>query len=1303
MGAWTRWFSPWFLLVAAGFIFAWLRLDERRKRLPSLAALFVLGGTVSGFWAQSQLRTPDFGGESWSARRADEVSSALSRRFETLLDSGDQAVQDARALMADSSSSDLQEGLSSIRRRRGVTALAVYDAQGRLRGWVGVHRGRIPAAIRRAETPYAFAGGPLFRYLYFTATPPDGEGTAVAAILLQANLPGGLEGSGFASRFLRDTGVPIRILSPDRAGDAAVWDLWWGDRPLLSVALEDQEPGELLGSRIRFWVRVVGLLALLAWGLSAAGGRGMPGHSLGSSVSLVLVALLIPARHFWPGVALSSPAQFMLPGLLGGPLGQITGVLVALGLLCGLFSISRPPWGRPLLSAAVITVAFPALEALFRGGPSPALLSGGLGGFLPYQLALGLMLALVAFVALEFGGRSDSGQSRPYFLLGGAVTALALAFASGLMARSGPGIPSPYLAGWGLAGYLAARGLKELGRSRRVMSWVLAGLLGSTAALPAAWGTQIQARMAEAEGQLQELGAEADPYLEFRLSRLAETADSLSGLISSPVELLYDIWASTGIRQDPIPMWITLWSPGNLPQENLSMGVFGARPEEVDDFLEEAREEGVPVIRHLGLADARYVLLVPLTGGRVISASVPPKGSASLASALGPIFAAMAQPGLGPLSLVPVPSGLNTGLGEEVAWDRGAAGWRGTIALRFPGGWYSARQTVDLPGNLHMVARATLALLLDLLLLLLVWGTGRGLVLGREVRIRDALSFLGSFRARVTLALFGFFVLSIVIFGTLAFRTLSGAAERTASALAERLVDDGASGYLDVAGQMEILAQEVGADLLEYRNGELMDGSSEELVELGLYEGWVPEPIYRSLENRAEVRGTQRASLASWAYVLAYRRLPDGDVIATPVPVEAGATALRRQEVADLLGFAIILGAALSLALAFMVGGTLTRPIETLQIASERVGAGNLKVRLPEDRRDEFGAVFGAFNRMVLRIRRSRRALLRTTRRTQAIVEEVATGVVALDSTGKVTLANPRAESLLREEIRVGEKLSGGEGEGQALIGWVNLYIRDGIREANTEFQMGNRRIRVRARRVRGEGPLGGAVLSLEDVTDELRTERILAWGEMARQVAHEVKNPLTPIKLSVQHLQRAWEDRRPDFGDILGKNVEVILLEIEHLAGIARSFSRFGAPKAGGDAPLEAVSLQAVTEEVMNLYAGGEGALEFRCALPAGIPMVRARDSELREVLINLLENSRAAIPDEGLVIIEGEALVEGAELRVRDNGKGISPEFLTRVFEPHFSTRSAGTGLGLAIVRRLVESWGEASWPRARWGREV
>jgi nitrogen fixation/metabolism regulation signal transduction histidine kinase len=433
-------------------------------------------------------------------------------------------------------------------------------------------------------------------------------------------------------------------------------------------------------------------------------------------------------------------------------------------------------------------------------------------------------------------------------------------------------------------------------------------------------------------------------------------------------------------------------------------------------------------------------------------------------------------------------------------------------------------------------------------------------------------------------------------------------------------------------------------------------------------------------------------TVGDWAYVTAYRRLVNGDILGAPVPLETGASAVRSREVAHLLGFALVAGLSLSLVLALLVGQALSRPIQALRVASERVGSGNLGMRLPTDRSDEFGTVFKAFNRMVRRLRRARRNLVRNTRRTRAIVEDVATGVVALDPDGEVVLANAQASALLQMEIREGEELRGDDGgPGSGVVEWLQRMMRDGLLEAGTEIQVGDRRLRIQARRVVREGPReSGLVMSVEDVTDELRSERILAWGEMARQVAHEVKNPLTPIKLSVQHLRRAWEDQRSDFGEILDRNADAMLGEIDRLAAIASGFSRFGAPGAT-DGPLEAVDLGRVCRETMTLYGAGEGPVRFVVELEEDLPTVQARETEVKEVLVNLLENSRAAIDGEGRVALEvGREGEDGVALRVRDDGSGIPPELLSRIFEPHFSTRSAGTGLGLAIVRRIVESWG-------------
>jgi nitrogen fixation/metabolism regulation signal transduction histidine kinase len=201
------------------------------------------------------------------------------------------------------------------------------------------------------------------------------------------------------------------------------------------------------------------------------------------------------------------------------------------------------------------------------------------------------------------------------------------------------------------------------------------------------------------------------------------------------------------------------------------------------------------------------------------------------------------------------------------------------------------------------------------------------------------------------------------------------------------------------------------------------------------------------------------------------------------------------------------------------------------------------------------------------------------------------------------------------------------------------------------------------------------------------RAERVLAWGEMARQIAHEIKNPLTPIRLGVQHLRRARSDPRVDFDRILNENVTRILSEIDHLDEIARAFSRYGSAPADLP-PAEDIDAAAILRDVVGLEKIGISGVSWVLE-GADVPtFARARNDELRDVLLNVFENSRLARAktvrvklsrDERFVIVT-----------VSDDGQGIPSAALNRVFEPHFSTRTTGSGLGLAISRRLLESWG-------------
>ena len=1290
LAAWTRW--PFFplLVFAGGSAVAALAPRPRGGRARALSSAIVLAGALAGSFGHVDMRRISQDFDAYWGSRSDRAEEALHERLDDLLTMGEEAVTRIGNLASRGTNTAVLDGLRDVRQETGMTLATIYGPEGEFRLWEGVHRGVVPTELRTGQVRYLYRDRPLFSYLYFTAPMPGG-GTAMAAALIKANLPRNLEENpgDFVTDFRDSVGEDLRIFRAERTSGEDVFDLRWEDEALFSVAVVRPTQEQRLRDVRSTWSRVVGLMAVIAWLVLAFTAGTDKSDRAAAALTPLGLALLAPVGAAMGSAPFFTAADFVLPGPVPVTFERVLLVGVALSVVLAAHMPSALRLGS-LASGLAVLIGFPLLSVLILSGAGPVLLAGAEGRWIIFQMGLALVLTLVCLGAFRLGERTDGG-ARPQILITLAIAALVgLCLGGAFWVRMAGTIPGWVTGAWALPALLAAFGLAGVPGGRRDwMAWWAAAAIGSSAAVVISWGARIDARMDEAELQLSRLGVPADPYLEYVLHRFADTADSLDAAGAESAELLYESWILSGLAEEGTGVWLTLWSAGDLPEFEITIGVDGGRPGTADDFLEEARQGEPAFVRRLGFGEANYMVQIPLARGRVLTGVLPARRELSNSSPFGPLFGSLAALSESPLTMVPVLEGDEATFSEETVWRRTAEGWEATSGVLYPDGAVDAKYALDLPRPLLAVARGTLLVLGNGLAILLLWALGQYVLVGRRPTVRTWRNPFSSFRARVTVALFGFFLVSATLFGTLAFQTLNLATERTAAAIAGRVAADAAAFYRDVQGSMTLLSGRVGADLLEYRAGELRGGSVDDLVELGLYDGLIPFELNQRIESREELLETTLGSLGSRQYLMAFRRLPDGDVVATQVPLEAGATTLRQREIAELIAFVVLLGAGLSLGLAFLVGRTLTSPMRKLQVASERVGGGNLEVQLPGDRTDEFGSVFTTFNRMVLRLHRARRALVRTTSRTEAIVEDAATGVVALDALGRVILVNARAQAVLEGRMQVGERMPRFDGPRGEFVEWVEGCLRDGLREATVEFQLGERRIRVRAREVSRQDP-GGIVLSLEDITDELRTERILAWGEMARQVAHEVKNPLTPIKLSVQHIRRAWKDQKGEFETILERNVGAILREIDRLAEIASGFSRFGAPAAAGEVPLEPVDVGAVAREVLTLYRGGEGGpIDFAADIPPDLPRISARETEFKEVLSNLLENARAAIEGDGSVVIEAVSVPTAVEIRVRDDGTGIPVDLMGRIFEPQFSTRSTGTGLGLAIVRKLVESW--------------
>jgi two-component system nitrogen regulation sensor histidine kinase NtrY len=1301
LAVWLQRLTPGWIPAAAVAAAAWALL-ARSVRRPWRVAGAVAMAVAIALAARTQYRLWRVSTH-WGEVRATVDSLAGTRVHEdldALFDRGGEAVLGAADLVGPRTrvNAGLFARLEEVRRRTGMTALAVYRADGSPLVWAGEHRGMVPDSVRGGLVESSFSAGPLFGYVYFGERLRSGN-VAVAAMLLDAHVEVGEGTEPYADRFARQNGVVPHFTTPALAQGDDIWDWTTENDTILSgvfEALTQDRWRDRVSRHGRWEVAGAWLVAALLLGIAwYRGGSRPPGLPV---AALTLSLVLIPLGEVLEGTSGArsafSPVRFVLPLPGDVTLGQL--LLVLLGLAAWLLARLQPAKAADRLPIGLrIVLAAGALAgalALVRASVAAGVLADRAAGGAPLVVALALLGAIPLFVLLGRRGDGDA-RVRPERVVAALVLAAVMAF--GLVAlwwRPGREVPFWAAALWAVPFGIASMAVprSEIRRGA-LLPWVCVGWIAATLALSTLWTMHLNERLRVSESQIARLGTQADPFLDFLLRQFSEQVLRLDAEGRRGVSLLYQAWVEAGLAREGYEGRVTLWQDG-VPSTELRLADAAVPAERVAQLLEAARGAEEPRLERVtNVPGLHYLLVVPLTAGQSVSVAVPPRAylgrSTSLARFLDPEKPADTGVGAATLSLVPATAHAAPP-GPAMLWVRTEDGWRSETSVAFPGASMHAHMLVPTPSRFILVARGLVALVMVVFLATALWALARTLC-GEPLGVdRAQWGWLFTFRGRLTGALFVFFLLPMAAFGATAYRALSREVERTAAALADRALTQAES---EAHGQpLGDLARHVGADLLLYRDGVLSQAAAPEVIDLGLYHAWLPPPVFLDFAVGEAVERTENRELANHEYLVAYRRFGDRQVMASPTPLATGEIARRQQELADVVALAGLMGAALSIVLSLLVGRALSRPIEALSGAATAVGAGDLSVRLPSGRRDEFGRVYRSFNRMVRSLRQARTALVRETRRTEAIVSEAGTGVLALDATGRVQLINPRAGQILGAEVPVGSRIPEDEPVQAAVAATLRDFLASGARERVEEREVEGRTIRLRMRSLHTDGPRG-AVLVVEDVTREITSARVLAWGEMARQVAHEIKNPLTPIKLAVQHLRRAYADGRDDFGTILDRNVASILQEIDHLGEISRAFARFGAPMEEG-APVEPVDVRRVADDTLALYRGGHDGIEYVLDFPEQLPRVLARSGELKEVLLNVLENARAALDGGGQVRIAAAPAGGGQWLHVdvADSGEGIPPESLPRIFEPQFSTRSSGTGLGLAIVRRLVESWG-------------
>lgn len=393
---------------------------------------------------------------------------------------------------------------------------------------------------------------------------------------------------------------------------------------------------------------------------------------------------------------------------------------------------------------------------------------------------------------------------------------------------------------------------------------------------------------------------------------------------------------------------------------------------------------------------------------------------------------------------------------------------------------------------------------------------------------------------------------------------------------------------------------------------------------------------------------------------------------------------------------------------AFVLSRRLVAPIQDLVAGTRAVAEGDFDMRLPNPSKDEIGFLTSSFNDMIQRLATARReaslsqALVEAERTNlEVILARLSTGVLALEADMRIRTANQASGAILNVDLesKVGQYLpdvAKGEPLLEQFVDVAQVHLKAGETEWREQLvlrgEVGRRVLTCACTTLPGdENHAAGYVIVFDDITALLQAQRDAAWGEVARRLAHEIKNPLTPIQLSAERLRRKYLGTMDkEEAQILDRATHTIVQQVEAMKEMVNAFSDYArAP----DMEFSVFSMDKLAHEVVDLYRAQESGVEIVLTSDAAMPAIEADIGRVRQILHNLIRNAIEALEstDNGRIDVHVSVAefdgVDAVQIKVEDNGAGFDESSVSQIFDPYVTTKPKGTGLGLAIVKKLVE----------------